>query len=83
MRMYGGQYREWYVSVTANPQQRVCADHNVDPRDPTLVLCLCVNEQTARNVESAFLNAGCDGGTGGGGNTRYVYAYKKNRQTRP
>jgi hypothetical protein len=82
----GGQYRDWYVGVTANPQQRVYIDHNVDHLDPAHVVCFCVNEQTARDVEQAYLKAGCDGGGGGGGggvNPYYVYAYKKCWRTRP
>lgn len=42
------------------------------------------SSEAARNVEKAFLDNGCDGGTGGGDDDAvYVYAYLKASVTEP
>lgn len=79
-----GIYREWYIGVTADPDQRLFTDHNVDKQNDKWTHAPAENNEVARSVEKYFLDLGCDGGTGGGDYTsKTAYAYKKNTHTKP
>lgn len=79
----GGNYREWYVGITSDPDQRLFVDHNVNKVD-TWIHAPADSNDGAREVEEYFLNLGCDGGSGGGDKTsKVVYAYRKNAHTNP
>lgn len=77
----GGNYREWYVGIASNPRDRLFSDHNVNVNTDAWIYRDAGSSYLARQVESYFLSAGCQGGGGGDLKTRYVYAYKINRNT--
>ena len=80
IRYYGGNYSLWYVGITANPQNRF-REHNLNTNDIKKYWD-CGSEDNARNIERYFIDhGGCQGGTGGGYNPRYVYVYKTNSHT--
>jgi len=74
----GYRYSKCYVGLTSDVQQRLFVDHAV-PRQTGHYISRTADTNTiAREVEKHFLDAGMDGG-GGGGNYRskIAYAYKK------
>ena len=75
----GGAYSTWYAGITATPKQRLFTDHNVSEKDGSggWIYRQCPTSEGARNVEKKLLEDGCDGGSGGGDNPTYVYAYQK------
>ncbi len=83
IRRNGGGYSAWYVGIAANPRDRLFVDHSVTEKGGWWIHCDCGNDAAARRVENAFLNAGCQGGAGGGDrDTRFVYAYRITLTTR-
>ena len=85
IRTIGGGYSYWYIGIASDPRDRLFNDHNVSKDNDDYIIRDSGSEVAARKVEKYFLNRGCDGGTGGGGDssTRFAYAYKKNLHTRP
>lgn len=68
----------WYVGITANPEQRLFDEHNVERvRSDRWVCFEAVNEWAARDAEAELLDLGYDGGAGGGDHPIYVYAFLK------
>ena len=79
-----GSYRDWYVGIAKNPHDRLFEEHNVHENGDAWIYKKAESSQSARKVESYFLNLGTDGGSGGGDwQTDSVYAYKKNGHTLP
>jgi hypothetical protein len=79
----GGSYSQWYVGVTADPEQRLFSDHNVDKENGAWIYRQCESSTEARDIEKRLLALGFDGGTGGGDFTAYyVYAYKVTYHTK-
>ena len=79
----GSSYGNWYAGVAKNPKDRLFTDHSVDEKCGAWIFCSLNTDAEARQVEKYFLQKGCKGGTGGGGNgTRYCYAYKVTGSTR-
>lgn len=77
----GGLPKEWYVGI-ANSRDRLFVDHNVAEIGGVWIYRIAPSEAVARAVEQAFLNWGCEGGSGGGDNdTTIVYAYRINSAT--
>ena len=80
----GSSFSSWYCGVTENPENRLFHEHKVSKNYPWLVCIHCVDDIAARAVELELINAGCDGGTGGGDeNAVHVYAYLKATMTDP
>lgn len=76
IRSIGRGYGSWYVGIAADPNDRLINGHNADGNANAARYWDCGSESVARQVEAAFLNAGCRGGGGGGDhNTRYAYVY--------
>lgn len=73
----------WYAGITDDPEGRLFSDHNVDKANGAWIYRGADTEEAARAAEVRLLNGGFDGGTGGGngGDTRYVYAFRKTHNT--
>jgi len=85
MAPFRASMSEWYVGTTHEPYRRIFNDHRVPP-DYKAHTCLVVESaDTARAIESFFLeNVKTDGGQGGGDeNSRFVYAFLKTNGTYP
>jgi hypothetical protein len=84
MQKQGGQLSGWYVGITSDIEQRLFAGHRVPRKNHWYAYRKAINADEARAAEKAFLDAGCDGGTGGGEeDATYVYAYLKGTETVP
>jgi hypothetical protein len=78
----GYERAHWYVGIASDPEQRLFSDHNVDRDNGRWIYVEAVNNDHAREAERVLLNAGYDGGTGGGdGTTKHVYAFLKTAST--
>jgi len=78
----GGQYRDWYVGITSEPEKRLFTDHSVNKQNDKWIHAPADTNDMARAIEKHFLDLGCDGGGGGGDYTsKTVYAYQKNSYT--
>ena len=76
-------YSDWYCGIASDPKDRLFREHNVS-KDDGWIYRQCTSDVTARAVEEALLELGCDGGRGGGDETTvYVYAYIKKVGTNP
>lgn len=76
MKKHGGNNVDWYVGIAADPKSRLFTDHNVSENSGTWIYRQATSSDSAREVEKAYLVAGCKGGPGGGDDdTDYVYAY--------
>lgn len=84
IRKQGGNFENWYVGITQDIEQRLFGDHKVPRKDHWFIHREAFTSDDARAVEKAFLEWGCDGGTGGGDeDTCFVYAYLKTSVTDP
>lgn len=80
----GGLYRQWYVGITSDWEDRLFNAHQVPKKEYWYIARQCYSNADARDVEQALLNLGCDGGRGGGDQSAvYVYAYLKGPNTNP
>ena len=80
----GGRPADWYVGITQDVAQRLFVNHKVPRKDHWFIHREALTSEAARAVEKAFLDWGCDGGTGGGDeDARFVYAYLKTSVTDP
>lgn len=71
-------YKELYVGVTNDIERRLFSEHNIDRVNDRWIYAPADSEETARRVESYFLDLGMRGGTGGGkgdGSSVFVYCY--------
>ena len=80
----GGSYSDWYCGITSNIEDRLFAHHYVPKKFYWQIARECENSESARAVEKALFDFGCDGG----GSRRdedsiYVYAYLKSSDTVP
>lgn len=84
MKQCGGSNRDWYVGIAANARERLFNDHRVTEKGGSWIYRQATSTDVARSVEKAYLDAGCDGGPGGGDeDTDFVYAYLKTASTSP
>ncbi len=75
---------QWYVGIATDPKDRLFKDHNVDKSQDQWAYSKADTEEIARSVEKRFLDAGCDGGPGGGDTgSKLVYVYLKSGRTEP
>ncbi|MGB0682760.1 MAG: hypothetical protein ACPGOV_08630 [Magnetovibrionaceae bacterium] len=83
IRNCGGQYRDWYVGIAANPEDRLFSAHRVRKQGDAWIFRPAANENAARQIERHFINSlGTKGGGGGGTSaTRFVYAYRIGHHT--
>ena len=82
---WGAPYSSWYVGIATDLQKRLFNDHGVNEKTDAWIYRYAVDSETARRIESYFVETlGTDGGTGGGDeSSKAVYAYKKNSHTNP
>ena len=80
----GGAYSGWYCGITSDIESRLFGDHKVPRENSWHVYRTCPNDTDARAVETALVELGCDGESGGGDQTTVmVYAYLKTAVTDP
>ncbi|PRY90330.1 hypothetical protein BY457_12713 [Marinilabilia salmonicolor] len=80
-----GNLSSWYVGISEDPKERLKA-HGVafEPSNTSWIHIKAQDDKTSREIETYFINKGADGGDGGGDeDAKFVYAYKKNSQTKP
>jgi hypothetical protein len=73
--------RRWYAGIASDPKHRLFSDHNVDPSGYWIVSPM-LSEAEARAAEALLLKRGFEGGSGGGNNPRFVYAFLVTNSTR-
>ncbi len=78
----GRSYSEWYVGIATNPRKRLFEGHNVNEHDGAWLYRDACSESMAKAIEAIFLKKGCQGGSSGGDNPHYIYAYRMTRTTR-
>ena len=84
MKERGRTNSSWYVGIATDVRTRLFNDHAVDEKQDSWIYRQAVSSDAARAIEKAYLDAGCDGGGGGGDQrTDYVYAYLKSSRTNP
>lgn len=78
-------WNEWYVGISKDAKDRLFNGHGVREKGDWWIYRQATSSQSARDVESYFVNTlGTDGGTGGGDDTAdMVYGYKKESHTNP
>ena len=75
---------QWYVGIAKDAKDRLFNDHNVDKDYGAWAHSMADSDTIARSVEKHFLDAGCDGGSGGGDSApKSVYVYLKTAKTDP
>lgn len=80
----GTKYSDCYVGITSDVKGRLFGDHNVSKENGRWIYSTAFSHSVSREVEQHFLNAGMDGGAGGGDkSSTIVYAYKKTSYTNP
>ncbi len=80
----GIPYKNCYVGITSDVERRLFGDHNVSKDKGHWIYRTASSNSIAREIEQHFLDAGMDGGPGGGDATsRIVYAYEKTSYTNP
>jgi len=80
----GITYSSCYIGITSDINNRLFGDHGVSRENDHWIYRTASSNTIAREIEKHFLDAGMDGGTGGGDKTsNIVYAYQKTRSTNP
>ena len=75
---------QWYVGIATDAKDRLFTDHKVDETQDQWAHSKADTEEIARSVEKRLLDAGCDGGPGGGdAGSKFVYVYLKSGRTEP
>lgn len=77
-------YTDWYIGITEDVQIRLFVDHAVNKETDYWIYRKCFTADQARIIEQdIIINYHTDGGSGGGSeNSKFVYAYKKERHTK-
>ena len=82
MHRYGGSYSSYYCGITDDAERRLFVEHKVDREKGVWIYRTASSDDVARAVEKYFLDAGCQGGAGGGDeDSKIVYCYKITRDT--
>jgi hypothetical protein len=82
MKKFRYKNSDWYVGIASVPRARLFIDHTVDEKNGIWIYEPATSDSVARAVEQAYLDAGHDGGSGGGdSSTIYFYAYVKLQET--
>lgn len=80
----GVNYKDCYVGITSDVESRLFGDHKVSRENGHWIYRTASSDSVAREIEQYFLDAGMDGGPGGGdSSSKIVYAYKKTSDTNP
>ena len=84
MREYGKTTTEkLYIGITNDVDRRLFGFHRVPRRDYWWIYLPADDAETARKVEKHFIEAGMQGGVGGGNNnSEIVYCYETSKETR-
>lgn len=79
----GKYYRQFYVGITNDLNNRLVNGHNVDDTVPCIWSTNPLHTNIIRAIEKYFLDKGTKGGPGGGDESaQYVYAYLITPKTR-
>ena len=78
----GKGYREWYVGVAANPDERLFQGHNVSQDGGAWIYRDAGSVSGAKIIEAIFHKKGCKGAAGNTDRSHFVYAYRMTRTTR-
>ncbi len=79
-----GDYEEWYIGITDNPDRRLFDEHKVDKKCKNHFYRETSSNDIARYIEQYFLALGCNGGAGGGEkDSVWVYGYIMTSRTKP
>jgi hypothetical protein len=79
----GIEYRDCYIGITSDIEERLYKDHNVSKDSGHWIYRTANSNNTAREIEEYFIKNRMDGGgSGGNENTKIVYAYKKTAYTK-
>lgn len=83
MAKWGGRCTDWYIGIASDPRQRLFNNHNVNEKSDGWIYREAFNSDSARQVETYFIDTlKTSGDTGGGDSTtKFVYAYKKATHT--
>lgn len=83
MGQHGKYYREFYVGIASDPNDRLINGHGVTTATPNIYWTSPLQTEYVRSLEKYFLTKGTMGGPGGGdNNTCYIYCYKIASNTR-
>jgi hypothetical protein len=74
MQKSGYSNSQWYVGITSDIDERLFGYHQVPKKDHWYIWKRAFNDGDAREIESAYHRAGCQG-SGGGGDTGAVFVY--------
>lgn len=81
---FGGTFAEWYVGITANPKQRLFTEHRLRSNGDAWIARRAVDDLQANEVQEYFKSVRkTQGGSKGGLQDVYVYAYKMKSHTKP
>ena len=80
-----GTYPKWYVGITTDTDRRLIQEHNVSQKNGIWIRRNAETLSKAEEIEKYFTeDLTTDGAPGGGtDDSIYVYAYKKNSDTKP
>lgn len=79
----GGNPKDWYVGIAADPRSRLFDEHQVDENKGSWIYRTLDSDGDARSVERHFHERGYQGAGGGGDDdTCGVYAYRITSQTK-
>ena len=83
-REYGKSVaKRLYIGITNDVERRLFGFHRVPRRNYWWIYLPADDDETARRVERHFIEAGMQGGAGGGNeNSKIVYCYEVSTETR-
>ncbi len=86
IKEFGGEFRDWYVGIAANPQQALLDRHNLDRDADIWIYKQALTFQACRTVQRHFQEKLKTDGVPvltGNSDTDCVYLFKKSERTRP
>jgi hypothetical protein len=86
IKEFGGDFADYYVGVTAEPEAALFQRHKIDKRKDPYLWKQALTFHAARNVQRYFLERlGTDGEAAVRGDETVdcVYVYKKSERTKP
>jgi hypothetical protein len=75
---FGDAYYQWYIGITANPEQKLFNDHMVNKKNGVWKYENAGSEKNALKIKKYLVEKFCAQGDEGSANsnTTYVYAYR-------
>ncbi len=86
MKEFGGDFSEYYIGVTDDPENALFMTHKVDRKKDPWLYKQALTFQAARTAQDYFLtrlNADGEAAKQGDEDTDCVYVYKKSKRTTP